>query len=121
MEKKLTEQDVVNDFLNNDYTLAELARYYDKVFFPGRLSAKTISSILKTSSYAKEHKDEIAAKMASLSKRVNSGNTVTVEEVYRRIDQELSKIVHDESLINKHNIMFSDVKKIHQKWKKVKF
>lgn len=105
MEKKLTEQDVVNDFLNNDYTPAELARYYDKVFFPGRLSAKTISSILKTSLYAKEHKDEIAAKMASLSKRVNSGNMVTVEEVYRRIDQELSKIVHDESLINKHNIM----------------
>ncbi len=105
MEKKLTEQDVVNDFLNNDYTPAELARYYDKVFFPGRLSAKTISSILKTSSYAKEHKEEIDIKMASLSRRVNKGKTITVEEVYRRIDQELSKIVRDESFINEHNIM----------------
>ncbi len=105
-KKPLTQEKVIADFLRNDLTPRELARFYDREYYVGRISSDAISSILSNPNLSFEVRKKISDKEKQLREGLAKKKKVTsTEDVYRLLDQELRKLVITTSSINQDNIM----------------
>lgn len=95
--------EIIEDYLNHNFTQTELAHFYDTKYHKGYISSQTISKILNNKNLPNDIKRKISLKKEEI-KRNNKNSNETNEEIIKRIDLDLPKIVLLKSFINELNI-----------------